>query len=119
MVRAYKEGSANGLKIRCKANLWADRFVRWAPIVDNIAWKIPREQYGTASGHGKIESFSWEIVSKGPKEEEPAYKAGQALADDVLREAGQPAAAQPAKRSYGWVWVTAAVVVFWIIEKYR
>jgi len=119
MVKAYKEGSANGLKIRCKSDMWADSFVRWAPIADKIDWKIPREKYGTASGQGKIESFSWEIVSKRPKEQEPAYKAGQALADEIFDNAGGPPPVPVQKpRSYTWLWVTGAVVlVFWFLAK--
>jgi hypothetical protein len=118
-TETYKAGNANTISLACTTDLWADSFVRHAPVSATIAWKIPVEKYGHGKGAGTIDAFSWELVpkSKEPvrKEDTQVYKAGQRFAEGLFDDArSTPVPAPPMtaakKVHWGW-WVLGAITV--------
>lgn len=125
-VAAYKAGEAHGLKLRCKANLWAEPWMQYAPISEDTNWKLGVGKYGADLADGQIESFSWEVEpkkrpAKVKPEDTEAYKMGQRFADDMFEdiEREPPAPNLAPKQGIRWWWwvlIFAVLSLWWLFR---
>lgn len=118
-ANTHRAGNADGIRVSCTSNMWADSWVRYAPIVDKIDWKIPAAKYGSGLGVGRIDNFHWEILPKKVtrKEDHPAYQMGRAFANDTIQTALAETKTPPTEKPISkWWWFAGgiALVVWWL-----